>query len=397
MRSTLRYNFQEQTQALTTAFHIERWHYYLSNSPDAVVTQFLQFGWPINYTSSQLPRSTIYNHPSAHRNLQLLRNYVQHELQYHAVIGPFKFNPFSVDCVVSPLQCVPKRDSSIPRVVHDLSFPPGQSVNDGIMPDEYLNEPFKLRLPGIDRLTEFINLKGPGCLVFKKDLKRAYRQIPVDPHDYHLLDFTVDGQFYFHTVMPFGLRSATLACQRTTKAVAHILNQEGILVDVYIDDFYGAETAELATQSFDRMTHLFSELGLQSSPAKDTPPTHTMTCLGISVNTLTMTLTVPEFRLHELQNLLSSWLDKTHFSKRELQQLLGKLAFVTACVRPGRAFSCRLINALRACFASPRHQLFPVSDVMREDRIWCEHANNDIDSSRVPLARTPKPSFFMVG
>ena len=61
---------------------------------------------------------------------------------------------------------------------------------------------------------------------------------------------------------------------------------------------------------------------------------------------------------------------KTNFNKRELQQLLGKMAFITACVRPGHAFSCRLINALRTCFASPRHQLFPVSNVTREDLVW---------------------------
>ena len=163
----------------------------------------------------------------------------------------------------------------------------------------------------------------------------------MDPHDYHLLGTCVDGQFYFHTVTPFGLRSATLACQRTTQSVAFILNEEGILVDVFIDDFYGAETPELADQSFDRMTQLFLELGLQSSPDKDTPPTYEMLCLGFCVNTLFMTLTVPEFRLQELQDILSSWLHNTHFSKRELQQLLGKLAFVTASVRPGRAFSCR--------------------------------------------------------
>ena len=137
---------------------------------------------------------------------------------------------------------------------------------------------------------EFINCKGPGWLVFKKDLKRAYRQIPVDPHDYHLRGMCIEGQFYFHTVMPFGLRSATLAYQRTTKAVSYILNEEGILVNVYIDDFYGAETQELADLSFDRMTQLFSELGLQSSPDKDTPPAHEMTCLGVCINTLNMTL-----------------------------------------------------------------------------------------------------------
>ena len=85
---------------------------------------------------------------------------------------------------------------------------------------------------------------------------------------------------------------------------------------------------------------MFLELGLHSLRNKDTPPTHKMTCLGLCVNTLNMTLTVPDFRLEELQDLLSSWLNKTHFCKRELQQLLGKLAFVTACVCPGRAFSC---------------------------------------------------------
>ena len=105
--------------------------------------------------------------------------------------------------------------------------------------------------------------------------------------------------------MPFGLRSATLACQWTTKAVSYILSDEGILVDVYIDDFYGAETQELAEHSFDRITQLFLELGLQSLPDKDTPPTHEMSCLGVCVNTLNMTLTVPYFHLEELQDLSS--------------------------------------------------------------------------------------------
>ena len=100
--------------------------------------------------------------------------------------------------------------------------------------------------------------KKETFLVFKKDLKCAYRQIPVDPHDYHLLGLTVANDFYFHTRLPFGLRSATMACQRTTKAVAHILHELGLSIDVYIDDFYGAETPELAEASFLRMSHLFN-------------------------------------------------------------------------------------------------------------------------------------------
>ena len=119
--------------------------------------------------------------------------------------------------------------------VRDLSFPEGSSVNDGKDKDSFLNETFKLRLPGIDRLVEFVNMKGKGCHVFKKELQRAYRQIPVDPADYHMLGLSNNGRFYFHTTVPFGLRSATMACQRTTKGV-YIWNQEEILVDVYIED-----------------------------------------------------------------------------------------------------------------------------------------------------------------
>ena len=44
-----------------------------------------------------------------------------------------------------------------------------------------LDNAFQLRLPGIDRLREFIISKGSGCYVYKKDLKRTYRQFPIDP------------------------------------------------------------------------------------------------------------------------------------------------------------------------------------------------------------------------
>ena len=54
-----------------------------------------------------------------------------------------------------------------------------------------------------------------------------------------------------------------MVCQRVTKAVIHILTSEGYLADVYIHDFYGIETPELAGVAFNRMTELFEELGLE--------------------------------------------------------------------------------------------------------------------------------------
>jgi hypothetical protein len=34
-----------------------------------------------------------------------------------------------------------------------------------------------------------IKEKGPDYLIFKKDLKKAYRQIPICPGDLHLVEF----------------------------------------------------------------------------------------------------------------------------------------------------------------------------------------------------------------
>lgn len=143
----------------------------------------------------------------------------------------------------------------------DLSFPKGCSVNDGIAEHWYLNEPFKLHLPGINHLVAFINQLGHGSMFAKKDLNCAYRQIPVDSMDYPKLGFQVDGQFYVHTVFPFDLCSATLACQRTTQSIVYILNTMGLLVDMYVDDFYGVATPSHSSNTFQTMNTLFQTLG----------------------------------------------------------------------------------------------------------------------------------------
>ena len=72
-----------------------------------------------------------------------------------------------------------------------------------------------------------------------------------------------------------------------------------------------------------------------ASPEKDVPPCHHMLWLGIWINNLNMTLSFPSFRISELHKELHKWLKTSSFTRHELQQLLGKMSFVSACVRPG--------------------------------------------------------------
>ena len=162
-----------------------------------------------------------------------------------------------------------------------------------------------------------------------------------------------------------------MVCQRVTKAVIHILTSEGYLADVYIDDFYGVETPELAGVAFNRMTELFEELGLEASPVKDQLPNTQMLVLGVWFNTDDMTISVPEFRLIELKADISHWLHLERATKHQLQVLVGKLSYVCNCVRPGRAFMSRLLNDLRSC--DSRRSSIPVSCDLKLDLNWWLH------------------------
>ena len=105
-----------------------------------------------------------------------------------------------------PLMTVPKKGSTNKQqVILDFSYPEGRSDNDGIPMDTYLGETFHLHLPGSAQFIDITNFYGRGCLLFKADLKRAYRQIPVNPKDYRFLTFLWCGKLYFDTVFPFGL------------------------------------------------------------------------------------------------------------------------------------------------------------------------------------------------
>ena len=149
---------------VSTQLNLLAWEFYLQDYHDSQVASFLRYGWPIDYEADNLPTSTIKNHPSAEEYKDHVQNFIATELRYCAVAGPFEHNPLPGPLVCSPLQTVPKRDSTTRRVVMDLSFPPQASVNSGIQQGTYLNEQYKLRLPGIDRLCSFVSVESRATM-----------------------------------------------------------------------------------------------------------------------------------------------------------------------------------------------------------------------------------------
>ena len=85
------------------------------------------------------------------------------------------------------------------RLTTDLSFPPDNSVNDGIDSD--------LCSMAYTTVDQVAAQQGRGALSAKVDIESAYRLIPVHPHDCPLLGMKWKGNIYIDPMLPFRLRS----------------------------------------------------------------------------------------------------------------------------------------------------------------------------------------------
>ena len=188
-----------------SSFPIDKWASKLQNYPDQPLLQFLEYGWPVGYEGDKLPTLGLDNHSSSTNYGKDIQKYLDKELGLGALKGPFSVPPFEW-IRTNPLMTRPKKDSQDRRVILDLSFPLGSSVNSEISKIVFEGAPYKLRLPSPLDLAEHIAKRGQGCLMFKIDLARAYRQLPSDPWDWALLGLQWNDELYFDTAIPFGVR-----------------------------------------------------------------------------------------------------------------------------------------------------------------------------------------------
>ena len=83
------------------------------------------------------------------------------------------------------------------------------------------------------------------------------------------------------------------------------------------------------------------------SEKKLVSPTTQATCLGVNINTIAGTISIPPEKLDQITNTVKLWLTKMRCTKKELQSLLGQLLYVHKCVRPARIFLNRMLELLR--------------------------------------------------
>ena len=143
----------------------------LTNYHDKHIIKLLKFGWPISHDGRAYDSEKLENWKGAIVNKEAVKAYLENELKFKSVVGPFKSNLFLQPIGISPWNTRDKKDSTEKRIILDLSFPDGLAVNEGIDKSQYLGVKIDWRLPTVDTLAQLMIDKGVGSLLFKRDRK----------------------------------------------------------------------------------------------------------------------------------------------------------------------------------------------------------------------------------
>ena len=332
-----------------TPLHALVWQVALQNYPDPRLRQFLvkglREGFRIGYDAphEQL-HSAKRNIPSAYEHPEVVDKYLENECKLGRVLDLGEAHP-PCPLHISRFGVIPKKSQPGKwRLILDMSFPEGASVNDGISPS-YCS----LRYPSIDMAIRQILAAGRGARLSKLDIKEAYRIVPVHQEDWSLLGMHWKNKYFVDTRLPFGLRSAPKLFTALADAAQWLIQSRGVDCCLhYLDDYFFVESPHVTASALTTATQTLSELGIPLAPDKVQGPTTCLTFLGIELDTVAMTARLPDDKLHRLQSMLLAWQDRKTCTKRELLSLVGVLQHVTLVVRLGRAFLRRMIDLAKA-------------------------------------------------
>ena len=125
---------------------------------------------PVILKSARRNKLSAYQHPS------VIDAYLANEVRLGRVAGPFDTPPVQ-DLHISSFGVIPKKGQPDKwRLIVDLSSLQGHSVNDGIDPESWHLQYFKM-----DDIIKTVSKFGPGALMAKFDIESAYRNIAINP------------------------------------------------------------------------------------------------------------------------------------------------------------------------------------------------------------------------
>ena len=225
---------------------------------------------------------------------------------------------------------VPKKDSSTPRLVLDVS---------------YLNRfvtPFRFTMTTVAQVRRTLTR---GCFMASIDMKDAYWHVPIHQRYRPYLAFSAGGISYQFRVLPFGLNIAPRIFSKMMKPVHVALARKGVHLLMYLDDWLVfAPSSEACAWMVEETLSVGAEMGLLFNlPKSHLSPSTSRQWLGLVWDSLTETVSLSEVNRLKCRSKLFRAIHSRSFTRRQWGSLMGSLNHAASVVPLGRLRLRRLV------------------------------------------------------
>ena len=170
------------------------------------------------------------------------------------------------------------------RLIMDLSFPQGSTVNDGVK-----ESTSTVSYVGVwDAVKEIVRMRR-GTQLAKVDVKRAYWNVQVHPKDRWLMSMRWREALFVDSALPFGLQSAPKIFTAIADAAEWVARARGMQQSLhYLDDFLvlGRPGSDECGRETAVLLQVFEELGIPVANDKLERPEVRLTFLGFELTPL---------------------------------------------------------------------------------------------------------------
>lgn len=340
-------------------------------------------GFTLGYQGPQDRRTYAKNHKLRAGNKVVLWNKIMKEVREKRVTGPHLEPPYD-SFIQSPITLIEKKGSTSNdpvercRLIYDLSWPHGESLND-YTPKEVKSVDY----PSFDKAVQMCLKEGKGCYLSRTDCKSAFLMLPLAPDQFKWLvimcPHPVTGRKFYFSVKTvcFGSGTSCFLYMKLSNALAHIFRtKSGGDINNFLDDFLTCKIDRVGCNSYLQVfIDICDEIQLPLAEEKTCLATQIIVFLGLLINTLTQTISLPQDKLERGRRELDVIIRSKKITVHQLQRLTGLLNFFSRAVVPGRAFTRRLYAKTRGLRSY--HHLRVDREMKKDCKVWLEFLKMD--------------------
>ena len=256
------------------------------------------------------------------------------EVKLKRYAGPFKEIPFD-NFIQSPIGLVPKDNGKDCRLIFHLSYPRGTlKLLNAKTPPELCS----VKYPDFDKAIQLCLAARVEYKIDRSDFSSAFRHLGIKKDNWKYLIMKacspLDQQWYYFIdkCLPLGASISCAHFQSFSDAVAHLVkNQTKRDLVNYLDDFLMvALLAFLCNQDLKAFLRICERIKFPVNLDKMFWASSCLVFLGMLINTIHQTVSVPQEKIHKAQILIDRVLSKKcrKITIADLQKICGFLNFL---------------------------------------------------------------------